>query len=177
MRKHKVVTIDAEGRDRGKNFLLVEKSAWDVERWAARAMFALSRSGAEVPDEVMRAGALGILAAGLEAFKRMPFEDAEPLLDEMLTCISFVPDPSVKDPMSGMPGTRPLMRGDDFNDGDIAEVATLLKLRAEVLELHLGFSIAATASALEQAVTASSQRNMRTSPPAAVRPSRRAKRA
>lgn len=168
MRKHKTVTIDADGRDKGKSFLIVEKSAWETEKWAARALFALSRSGAEVPDETLRAGALGILAAGLEAFKRMPFEDAEPLLDEMMDCVHFVPDASAKDPLSGLPATRALMPADQFNDGDIAEVATLLKLRAEVLELHLGFSITAALSGLAQAAVTSSRPNSPTSPPAAA---------
>ena len=165
MRKHKTVVIEADGRDQGKTFLIVEKSAYDAERWATRALMALSRAGVEVGDETIRSGAVGILIAGLEAFKALPFEEAEPLLDEMLGCITFVPDPNKIDPNSGRPLSRPVMRGDDLNDGDIADVATLLKLRSEVLELHLGFSIAAALSNLAAlAGIGSNQRTSSTSP-------------
>lgn len=174
MRKHKVVTIDAEGRDKGKSFLLIEKDTYSAEKWAARALSALSRAGVEVPDQALSAGALGILAIGLDAFKQVPFEHVEPLMDEMMTCIHFVPDPSLIDPASNRPRTRALMRGDEVNDGDIAEVPTLLRLRSEVLELHLGFSIAAVLSTLGAAV-ASSRQNASTSRKPARRSSRAAK--
>lgn len=154
MRKHAVVTIEAEGRDKGKTFLVLEKSAYEAEKWATRALLALSRNGVEVPEEAMNAGALGILIAGLAGFKQMRFDDAEPLLDEMLTCISFVPDVSKLDPVNGRPLARPLITGDD---GDIDEVTTLLKLRGEALELHLGFSVNAVLSSLAAAVPNSSQ--------------------
>lgn len=141
-RKTKVVTIKAEGRDLGKSFLIVEKSAYDAEKWATRAMLALSRAGAEVTEEAFAAGALGLVLVGLDALRKLPFEAAEPLLDEMMACVHFVPDPAKVDAMSGRPVTRPLMAPDDFNDGDIEEIATILQLREEALSLHLGFSLA-----------------------------------
>ncbi|NML93806.1 hypothetical protein [Novosphingobium olei] len=177
MRKHKTVTIDAEGRDKGKSFLIVEKSAWETEKWALQALSVLAKSGMEIPDDVASAGAIGLLAVGLEAFKRAPYQDVEPLMAAMVDCISFVPDVSAKDPMTGLPITRALMVPDKFNDGDISEIATLLKLRAEVLELHLGFSITAALSGLSAAVTASNQQNSSTPPGRAARSSQRAKRA
>lgn len=178
MRQHKVVTIVTEGRDKGKSFLLVEKSAFEAEKWATRALMALSRAGVEVDDDAIGAGSLGILLAGLDAFKALPFDEAEPLLDEMLTCISFVPDTGSIDPNSGRPFCRALMRGDDYNDGDIAEVSTLLKLRSEVLELHLGFSVTAALSNLAAAAAiGSSQRTSSTSHKRSARSSTRAKRA
>lgn len=161
MRKHKTMVIDAEGRDKGKAFLIVERSAYDAEKWATRSLMALGRSGIDVPPEALQAGALGLLLVGVEAFKRMPFEDAEPLLDEMLECVSFVPDPGKVDPSTGRPFSRPLMRGDD---GDIEEISTLLKLRSEVLQLHLGFSLTATLSDLAAMAATSSQPATSTSP-------------
>lgn len=170
MRKHKLVQIDAEGRDTGKAFLIVEKSAYDAERWATRALMALGRSGIDVPPEAMQAGALGLLLVGVEAFKRMPFEDAEPLLDEMLSCVSFVPDRSKIDPNTNRPLSRPLMRGDDLNDGDIEDVATLLTLRTEVLQVHLGFSLAAALSNLAAAAQTLTRPTTSTSPEPAAPP-------
>lgn len=169
MRKHKVVTIAAEGRDKGKSFLIIEKSAYDAEKWATRALLALSQAGVEVGEDAMQSGALGILVAGMEAFKVLPYDLAEPLLEEMLTCISFVPDPDKINADTGRPLSRGLRTDDDA--GDIQEVATLLKLRSEVLDLHLGFSVTAALSSLAAAAgNRSSQQTTSTSPGPAVSP-------
>ncbi|HQS69800.1 MAG TPA: hypothetical protein PLM58_09225 [Novosphingobium sp.] len=162
-RKTKVLTITTEGRDRGKSFLIVEKSAYDAEKWATRALMALSRAGATVDEDAIASGALGILATGLDSFRALPFDEAEPLLDEMLTCVHFVPDPAKVDAMTGRPVTRPLMRPDEFNDGDVEDVATLIQLREEVLSLHLGFSLAAVLSSMAAALRMN-RHNTSTSP-------------
>lgn len=177
MRKHKIVTIDNEGRDKGKSFLVIEKPSYEAELWGIRAMLALGRAGVEVPDEVMQAGAMGLLAIGMQAFQKMAFEDAQPLLAEMMPCISYVPDVTRADPMTGKPYTRPLQHPTDANDGDIEEVSTILKLRGEVLELHLGFSVAAILSNLAAmaAARSSSQSDTPTSPRPAPRSSQSAK--
>lgn len=165
MRKTKLVTIEAEGRDRGKSFLITEMSAMAAEKWAAKALLALGRAGAEVPDEALEAGMLGILAAGLAAFRKMDFADAEPLLDEMMGCITFVGDPARKDALTGHPVSRPIAWGDTTQDGDIEEVSTLLTLRGEALEVHTGFSVTAALSNLAAAVQNSSRPATPTSPP------------
>ncbi|WP_374413291.1 hypothetical protein [Novosphingobium colocasiae] len=172
MRKTKVVTIEAEGRDKGKSFLITEKSAYDAEKWAIRALLALSRAGVEIPDGALQAGALGVLAVGLDAFRQMHFEDAEPLLEEMMACIAFVPDPDMKDQMTGKPMTRALLAPTAANDGDIEEVGTILRLRGEALDLHLGFSLRDVVSNLQAMLTAraSNPPSSPTSPPS-VEPS------
>lgn len=156
-RKFKTVAIDAEGRDKGKSFLIVEKSAYDAEKWATRALLALSRAGAEVPDDALSAGSLGLVLVGLDALRKLPYEEAEPLLEEMLGCVHFVPDVTKTDPMSGRPVTRGLMLPDEFNDGDVEEVATLLKLREEAVGLHLGFSLAAVLQTMAATLTSRQQ--------------------
>lgn len=153
MRKFKVVTIDGDqkNRDKGKSFLIREKSAFETEKWCARALSALSRSGVEIDEDMLQAGAAGLFFTGIEALKRLQFEEAEPLMDEMLSCITFVPDVN-KIGENGRPLSRPLMLGDDEDDGDIEDVGTLTKLRGEVIELHLGFSMAAVLSTMAAAV-------------------------
>jgi hypothetical protein len=176
VRKAKVVTIEAEGRDKGKSFLVTEMSAMAAEKWAVKAVLALGRAGAEVPDEALEAGMLGILAAGLAAFRKMAFADAEPLLDEMMSCVAFCPDPNRKDALTQQPVTRPITWGDTTQDGDIEEVATLLTLRGEALEIHMGFSMAAALSNLAAAVQNSSPPVTRTSRRSSGQSSPRAKR-
>ncbi|MBO9332877.1 hypothetical protein GHR37_27425 [Achromobacter xylosoxidans] len=130
-RKTATVTISAEGRDKGKVFVLTELSAYEAEDWAGRALFALMNAGVEIPDNIAEAGLAGVAAMGLKAIAKLPFDSAKPLLDKMMACIQIQPSPTV---------TRALI------PDDIEEVATLLQLRKQVLGLHMDFSMAAAPS-------------------------------
>lgn len=127
MRKTETITIEREGRDKGKQFKLTEMSAAQAERWALRAFFALANTGVELPDDMADSGMAGIAAVGLSALGKVPFEQAEPLLDEIMGCVQIVPDPSKPHVV------RALI------DEDIEEVATRLELRKAVWDLHTGF--------------------------------------
>lgn len=131
MRKTADITITDEGRDKGKVFRLREMSAMQAEKWAARALLALAKSGVDIPDEISEMGMAGMVALGIKSLVGVSFRDAEPLLDEMLGCIKIVPDPARPQI------ERPLI------DGDIEEVRTLVTLRKEVFTLHTGFSLPA----------------------------------
>jgi hypothetical protein len=127
--KTKYITLPpTAGRDAGKQFLITEMSAIKAEKWAGRALFAMGR-GMDIPDNIRDAGmaAMGIL--GLKSLLSIKWEDAEPLLDEMLTCIQIIPDPK-RNPT--------FLR--NLTAEDIEEVKTLLDLRLEVFALHTGFS-------------------------------------
>ncbi|WP_313622835.1 hypothetical protein [Achromobacter sp.] len=125
------MTIAAEGRDKGKVFVLTELSAYDAEDWAGRALFALMNAGVEIPANIAEAGLAGVAAMGIKAIAKLPFDSAKPLLDKMMDCVQIQPSPEV---------TRDLIAG------DIEEVATLLTLRQKVLGLHMDFFTAATPS-------------------------------
>lgn len=129
-RKTKIVTVTADGRDRGKQFLITEMPASQAEKWAFRAFFALGRAGIQVPDEMAGLGMAAIAVVGIRALAMLRFEDAEPLMDEMMNCVQAMPDPARPQIV------RPLI------EDDVEEPATRLFLRSEVLELHTGFSIA-----------------------------------
>lgn len=127
-----VVPINPDGKDNrdvGKAFRITEMSAYDAEVWAQRALLAMAQSGVPISEEVIRAGLGAVTAVGLRALLTMGFADARPLLDEMMTCVEFIPDRSKAD----------IARRPDAED--IEELSTLLALRAEVVELHTGFSI------------------------------------
>ena len=74
-----------------------------------------------------------LVSVGLEAFGKAKWDLIEPLLDEMMSCVQYVGNPEkspdVKLAMSSVPDA-------------IEEVTTLLTIRKELLELHLGFSLA-----------------------------------
>lgn len=133
-RKKATVTISAEGRDKGKVFVLTELSAYEAEDWAGRALFALMNAGVEIPDNIAEAGLAGVAALGIKALTKLPYKSAKPLLDKMMTCVEIQPSPS--DPRV----VRALIAD------DIEEVATLLTLRKQVLGLHMDFSMAAAPS-------------------------------
>ena len=130
-RKQISLTIGAEGRDKGKVFILTELSAYDAEEWAGRALFSLMNAGVEIPDNIAEEGLAGVAAMGMKAIANLPFDSAKPLLDKMMDCVQIQPSPNV---------TRELM------SGDIEEVATLFTLRKKILGLHLDFFTAAAPS-------------------------------
>lgn len=141
-RKTGRLTITNDNRDKGKTFLMTEMSADRAERWALRALLALSSAGVEVPDHATNAGMAGIASVGVSMLSKLNFDVAEPLLAEMMDCVQI-------DMGNGI--IRDLIDGDG---ADIEEVLTRFQLRKAVLELHLGFSIAVPRQTTESASTA-----------------------
>lgn len=141
MLKSKIVTIPKEpawGRDVGKCFLITEMPAAKAEKWGLRMFLALKGSDSQIPLEVRSLGMVGVAIVGINTFLRadVKFEDLEPLLDEMFTCVQAIPDVSTPN------HTRPLL------EGEVEEVATRAWLRSQIVELHTGFSIADSAAKL-----------------------------
>jgi hypothetical protein len=126
-RKEIDIVITEEGRDKDKAFHIREMPAYQTERWAIRAILALGRAGVEVPEDIRASGMAGIAYMGMQALMKLQYGDAEPLLDEMMACVTIKPDPA-----------RPEITRQLWPD-DIEEVATLLKLRSEVFKLHTDF--------------------------------------
>ena len=132
MRTEKTVVVELSGRDQGKYFHLKEMSAIRAEKWASRALLALSRSRVDITPDVVAGGLAAIATVGIQALSGLQFAEAEPLMDEMFGCIQFIPNPA-------QPAVkRPLV------EDDIEEVSTLAFLRAELLALHVGFSLPAS---------------------------------
>lgn len=138
-RNTKLVTITAEGRDKGKKFMLHEMPADQGERWANRAILAIANAGGKLPEGVLESGMAGFeltwrnaLVVGLLAFKGLSYREIEPLLDEMKPLIAYIP------PQPGAP-EQPIFPGEP---SQIEEVATWYTLRYALLELHLNFSLA-----------------------------------
>lgn len=133
-RKTKFFTVpqglDGFNRDDGKVFFLTEMPALQAEKWALRAFLALAKAGVDIPENIENLGFAGMAMVGLASLGGVDFAEAEPLLDELLGCVLFVPDPAKPD----------IRRGDFIQAGDIEEVPTFLLLRKEVFELHSNFS-------------------------------------
>lgn len=123
-RKTITYRVSDEGRDKGKVFLITEMGARPAHRWASRALFAVMNAGVDIDDGVLDAGFAGIAAVGLGALGKVPFEKAEPLMDELLLCVEFV-DP-----------TKPDIRRPLF-ENDLEEVKTIFLLQKEVFSMHV----------------------------------------
>jgi hypothetical protein len=127
MRKTVTFSVVDQGRDLGKTFLITEMSATEAEDWASQALFAIMNAGIEIPDEIADMGFAGIAAVGLKALGKVPYYMAEPLLKKMMECIKLIPDAAQPNVV------RALI------DSDIEEVATRLKLKKAVWDLHVDF--------------------------------------
>lgn len=128
MRKTTIYTVGPDGqRDAGKHFVITEAPASQADRWATRALMAAAKAGVNIPDNLLTAGVAGLTTIALQALMAIPYYEAEALLDEMMSCIQIMPDPSKPMVVRGLVET------------DIEEIATRFKLRGEVIELHTGF--------------------------------------
>jgi hypothetical protein len=135
MRKEIDVTVpDWGGRDKGKTFHLTEKPALKAERWAWRMFIALKGTSGYIPldieGSIARLGYVGVALRGINAFLAadVDYEKVEPLLDEMMECVSVVRDPKHQDVYTKLLET------------DIDELRTVGWLRDEIVRLHVGFS-------------------------------------
>lgn len=124
-----VSSEESDNRDNGKTYVLTEMAAVAAERWALRALIALTKNGVDVPAEVTKTGFAGLVPYLTNLIGSIQWDDAEPLLAEMLTCIQIRCTLDSK-------GTTMVRK---LTVDDIEEVSTLLLLRREVLKLHVGF--------------------------------------
>jgi hypothetical protein len=120
-------TVQDQGRDNGKVFVLTELPASKAESWAMRAILALMAGGVELPEGFDRLGMAGMAEVGIKALSGLKWEVAEPLLAEMWQCVQIMPDRSKPHVVRNL------------IEEDIEEIATRIKLRAEVWKLHTGF--------------------------------------
>jgi hypothetical protein len=122
------------GRDAGKVFVITEMSSEKAERWAIRALLALSSTGLRLPESSESAALASFASMGFESLSKLDWNTLEPLLNEMFECVKFQPQPN--NPQI----SRPVQQGDD---GDIEEIKTRIQLRKAIFNLHLDFLFAA----------------------------------
>lgn len=129
-RKTKLITITTANRDEGKQFLITEASSDATERWGMRVFMAMSRANIDIDASALDAGMAGVATIALRSLASMQFDDAMPLLTEMMLCVKYVPI-----------GLKGLELARNLVETDVEEITTLLLLREEVIDLHVGFSV------------------------------------
>lgn len=120
-RKVNQFTVEKEGRDKGKTFVITEMSAVQAHEWATKAIFAILNTGIDMPDDLAQMGLPGLAVMGIGAIPNIPHAVAKPLLDELMTCVQIKVEKT----------TRALYP-DDFE-----EVTTIFDLQREVLSMHI----------------------------------------
>jgi hypothetical protein len=134
MRKTERFPITSEGRDKGKIFILTEMPADQGERWAIRALLALTNTGAAIPEEALGAGMAGLAAVGIQALGLLNHAQVQPLLDELWpTCVRIIPPNEKLMPQEIISGIN----------SQIQEVKTRFEIYRALLKLHTGFSMPA----------------------------------
>jgi hypothetical protein len=92
---------------------------------------ALTKSGQDI-NPAAGGGMAAIAVAALQGLQHLQFDDADPLMMELMDCVRFVPDP--KHPET----TRELVQLDSDGD-DIEEIETRIILKQRILNLHTDF--------------------------------------
>jgi hypothetical protein len=124
----RTIVIQDKNRDKGKTFIITAMSAYDTEIISLKIFFLLMNTGVKLPDGVEEMGFSEIASLGLDAFSKLEFEKTRPILEEMWDkCLMFKPS-------EGAP-ERPLT----YDQSDIQEVKTRIKLRMEIIKLHKDF--------------------------------------
>ncbi|MGN6312520.1 MAG: hypothetical protein ACTHMO_02030 [Rhodanobacteraceae bacterium] len=117
------LTIDADGRDKGKTFVLTELPALDIERWTVRLVLALGRNGVNLPDVQADSGFAGIAGILWVLLAQITPEEADTLMAKMLEGLKIDEGKITRDLVAD----------------DIEEATTLLTIRMAWVELHAGF--------------------------------------
>lgn len=138
-RKTKEIEIDdQESRDFGRKYLITEMSATQGEKWALKIVFLLFKAGMSMGDlvsdeQINQTPGMEVVAqVGLErVLGALDFFSVEPLLDEMMGCVSVVSSGGIE---------RKLM------ETDIEEIMTRLILRREIFAMHTSFFVSAVRS-------------------------------
>jgi hypothetical protein len=140
MRKQIIFRVETPGRDQGKTFQLNEMSADQGEKWAFRALLALSRGGMNLPSNVLDSGMAGLASIvpylvliALRSLNAVQWNELEPLLDEMMACVKYQP------PQAGVPAQDLILGANSQTE----EIRTRVELRKAILELHVDPSLAA----------------------------------
>lgn len=128
-RKEIIYIVDTEGRDKGKEFIITEMSAWDADSLAQdifRAMGDSNYSG--IPPDVIAMGCAGLATVGLSVISASSPEVARTLRDRLIDTVDIVIS------HDGNRNQRKVNGSIDFE-----EVATIRALLDKVFQVNFDF--------------------------------------
>ncbi|MFP1876254.1 hypothetical protein [Lonsdalea quercina] len=127
-RKQITYIVEDEGRDKGKEFLITEMSAWDAEELAEEIYRAMGQGEFNsLPADVVAMGSAGLATVGMSVLSAAPARTSRPIADKLLSTVEIVITHEGKE-------TRRKVKPIDFE-----EVPTIRALKDKVFELNFGF--------------------------------------
>ncbi|ENF3463380.1 hypothetical protein SM871_004427 [Yersinia enterocolitica] len=127
-RKQITYTVEDEGRDKGKEFIITEMSAWDAEELSEEIYRAMGHGEFNsLPADVVAMGVAGLATVGVSVLAAAPASVSRPISDRILSTVEIVITNEGKDITRSI---KPL---------DFEEISTIRTLKDKVFELNFGF--------------------------------------
>lgn len=90
-RKEIPFIVETEGRDKGKEFLITEMSAWDADSLAQDIFRAMGDSNySQIPADVIAMGCAGLATVGLSVISASSPEVARQLRDRLMSTVDII---------------------------------------------------------------------------------------
>ncbi|QLY03556.1 MULTISPECIES: hypothetical protein [Citrobacter] len=90
-RKEIPFIVETEGRDKGKEFLITEMSAWDADTLAQDIFRAMGDSNySSIPADVIAMGCAGLATVGLSVISASSPEVARQLRDRLMSTVDII---------------------------------------------------------------------------------------
>ncbi|HDL6888381.1 TPA: hypothetical protein PXL93_004390 [Yersinia enterocolitica] len=127
-RKQITYTVEDEGRDKGKEFIITEMSAWDAEELSEEIYRAMGHGEFNsLPADVVSMGVAGLATVGVSVLAAAPASVSRPISDRVLSTVEIVITNEGKDITRSI---KPI---------DFEEISTIRTLKDKVFELNFGF--------------------------------------
>lgn len=128
-RKEIPFIVETEGRDKGKEFLITEMSAWDADSLAQDIFRAMGDSNySSIPADVIAMGCAGLATVGLSIISASSPEVARQLRDRLMSTVDIIIT------NDGQRQQRKVNGSLDFE-----EVSTIRSLLDKVFQVNFGF--------------------------------------
>ncbi|UXD30506.1 hypothetical protein FORC066_3299 [Yersinia enterocolitica] len=120
--------MEDEGRDKGKEFIITEMSAWDAEELSEEIYRAMGHGEFNsLPADVVSMGVAGLATVGVSVLAAAPASVSRPISDRILSTVEIVITNEGKDITRSI---KPI---------DFEEISTIRTLKDKVFELNFGF--------------------------------------
>lgn len=128
-RKEIPFIVETEGRDKGKEFLITEMSAWDADSLAQDIFRAMGDSNySSIPADVISMGCAGLATVGSSVISSSSPEVARQLRDRLMSTVDIIITHE---------GKRQQRKVDGYLDFE--EVSTIRNLLDKVFEINFDF--------------------------------------
>ncbi|EOY8024256.1 hypothetical protein ACQEMI_003392 [Salmonella enterica] len=128
-RKEIPFIVEEEGRDKGKEFLITEMSAWDADTLAQDIFRAMGDSNySQIPADVIAMGCAGLATVGLSVISASSPDVARQLRDRLMSTVDIVITNDGKRQQRKVNGSL-----------DFEEVSTIRSLLDKVFQVNFDF--------------------------------------